>query len=280
MTSTIMSIPHLPSIWQPLFQGWADACLRLAPVGLGTAKEARAMPIAIPTWINRIWQEYRAGNLTRAARDVLLTLHTYRGHGGVAWPSQVTLGERANCDERTVRRALVAAQGLDLVRWTERRVRAGWRWLRTSNLYRFVVPEGPVQPTRRALRQVAVTTGHCDREGRIRRKKRLSTKCYGRQRRPLTCSLPGAWPGTREDCSRRGAGERHPLDAIVFATQDGRRSETLPHGGHTDGRGWRYSLRTRWMTTCRHRARSPARATGCTSGARRANTPRTPISPR
>jgi hypothetical protein len=129
------------------------------------------MPIAIPTWINRIWQEYRAGNLTRAARDVLLTLHTYRGHGGVAWPSQVTLGERANCDERTVRRALVAAQGLDLVRWTERRVRAGWRWLRTSNLYRFVVPEGPVQPTRRALRQVAVTTGHCDRGGENQKKK-------------------------------------------------------------------------------------------------------------
>jgi Helix-turn-helix domain len=83
------------------------------------------MPIATPTWINRIWQEYRAGNLTRAARDVLLTLHTFRGHGGVAWPSQVTLGERANCDERTVRRALVAARDLGLVHWTERRVRAG-----------------------------------------------------------------------------------------------------------------------------------------------------------
>jgi hypothetical protein len=146
MTSTIMSIPHLPSIWQPLFQGWADACLRLAPVGLGTAKEARAMPIAIPTWINRIWQEYRTGNLTRAARDVLLTLHSYRGRGGVAWPSQVMLGERANCDERTVRRALAAARDLGLVHWTERRIRAGWRWLRTSNLYRFVMPEGPVAP--------------------------------------------------------------------------------------------------------------------------------------
>jgi Helix-turn-helix domain len=102
------------------------------------------MPIATPTWINRVWQEFRAGNLTRAARDVLLTLHSYRGHGGVAWPSQVTLGERANCDERTVRRALAAARDLGLVHWTERRVRAGWRWLRTSNLYRFVVPVAPV----------------------------------------------------------------------------------------------------------------------------------------
>ena len=37
----------------------------------------------MPTpWTTRIWQEFRAGNLTRAARDVLLTLHTYRGTGG------------------------------------------------------------------------------------------------------------------------------------------------------------------------------------------------------
>jgi hypothetical protein len=112
---------------------------------LAVAKEATALPIAMPTWINRIWQEYRAGNLTRAARDVLLTLHTFRGTGGIAWPSQVTLGERANCEERTVRRALVAARDLGLVQWAERRVRAGWRWLRSSNLYRFTVPDGPVQ---------------------------------------------------------------------------------------------------------------------------------------
>jgi hypothetical protein len=95
----------------------------------------------MPTpWTTRIWLEYRAGNLTRAARDVLLTLHTFRSTGGVAWPSHATLAERARCCVRTVQRALAAAQGLGLVSWAERHVRAGWRWLQTSNLYRFVVP--------------------------------------------------------------------------------------------------------------------------------------------
>jgi DNA-binding transcriptional MocR family regulator len=107
------------------------------------------MPIATPTWINRIWLEYRAGNLTRAARDVLLTLHSFRGHGGAAWPSHATLADRARCCTRTVQRALAQAQGLGLVSWAERHVRAGWRWLRTSNLYRFVVPEGvPISRSR------------------------------------------------------------------------------------------------------------------------------------
>jgi hypothetical protein len=95
---------------------------------------------------------------------VLLTLHSFRGHGGIAWPSQVTLAERANCDERTVRRALVAAADLGLVSWTERRVRAGWRWIRTSNLYRFVVPTTAVRP-------LVSTTEHCDRGGESEKKK-------------------------------------------------------------------------------------------------------------
>jgi hypothetical protein len=133
------------------------------------------MPIATPTWINRIWQEYRAGNLTRAARDVLLTLHTFRGHGGAAWPSHATLADRARCCTRTVQRALAAAQGLGLVSWAERRVRAGWRWLRTSNLYRFVVPEGvPVSrsrlPPARSVLAIS-TTGHCSRGGESQNKK-------------------------------------------------------------------------------------------------------------
>jgi hypothetical protein len=98
----------------------------------------------MPTpWTTRIWQEYRAGTLTRAARDVLLTLHTYRGRGGAAWPSHQTLADRALCCTRTVLRALKAGEGLGLITWAERRVRAGWRWLRSSNLYRFMVPEMP-----------------------------------------------------------------------------------------------------------------------------------------
>jgi hypothetical protein len=102
------------------------------------------MPIAKPAWIARVWLEYRAGNLTRAARDVLLTLRTFRGPGGVAWPSHATLADRARCCTRTVQRALQAAQSLGLVWWAERRVRAGWRWLQSSNLYRFAAPNGPV----------------------------------------------------------------------------------------------------------------------------------------
>ena len=109
-------------------------------------------------WTRRIWQEFHAGNLTRAARDVLLTLHTYSRDGSPAWPSQVTLGDRAQCTARTVRRALERARDLGLVSWTERRVKAGWRWLRTSNLYRLLLPAEPVVASPR-------TTGHWVRRG-------------------------------------------------------------------------------------------------------------------
>jgi Helix-turn-helix domain len=96
-------------------------------------------------WKTRIWQEFHAGNLTRGYRDVLLTLRTYRGHGGLAWPSHATLALRAGCCVKTVQRALSAAQELGLVSWAERRMRAAWRWLRTSNVYRFHQPADPVQ---------------------------------------------------------------------------------------------------------------------------------------
>ncbi len=101
-------------------------------------------------WTNRVWHEFRAGNLTRNYRDVLLTLRTFRGTGGLCVPAHATLADRARCSVRTVQRALVQAQVLDLVSWTERRVRAGWRWLRTSNAYRLAVPDGPVQLGMRA----------------------------------------------------------------------------------------------------------------------------------
>ena len=71
---------------------------------------------------------------------------TFRGTGGLCVPSHATLADRAGCSVRTVQRALVQAQVLDLVSWIERRVRAGWCWLRTSNAYRLAVPDGQVQP--------------------------------------------------------------------------------------------------------------------------------------
>ena len=102
----------------------------------------------MPTpWTTRIWQEYRAGNLSRAHRDVLLTLHIPRHRRPVLAHTR-HLGYRAGCCVRTVQRALQIAQRLGLVDWCERRVRAAWRWLRTSNLYRFMVPAEPATSSR------------------------------------------------------------------------------------------------------------------------------------
>jgi DNA-binding transcriptional MocR family regulator len=102
-------------------------------------------------WATRVWHEFRAGNLTRAFRDVLLKLNAY-ARGGVAFPSQATLAARTACSVRTVARALAVARDLDLISWAERRVRRGWRWLRTSNVYRLVMPQTPVQPQPRPPR--------------------------------------------------------------------------------------------------------------------------------
>ena len=105
-----------------------------------------------PTWTARVWAEFRARNLTRTERDVLLTLRTFRAPGGGCWPSHATLAERTRCSVRTVIRALAAARTLGLVDWTERRVRRGWRWLRTSNLYRLTTPAGRVVSAARLSR--------------------------------------------------------------------------------------------------------------------------------
>ena len=105
------------------------------------------MPADRPEWTTRVWREFRAGNLTRAYRDVLLTLRTFRGSGGVCTPSHATLADRAGCSASTVLRTLQQALRLGLVSWAERRMRAGWRWLRNSNAYTFPpVPDGPVRP--------------------------------------------------------------------------------------------------------------------------------------
>ena len=119
-------------------------------------------------WTARVWREFRAGNLTRGARDVLLTLRTFRGAGGLCVPSHATLALRARCCVRTVQRALAQADALGLLRWVERRVRAAWRWLRTSNRYLFTVPETPVMSGLAARRR---TTGHLARGGELGSKK-------------------------------------------------------------------------------------------------------------
>jgi hypothetical protein len=130
------------------------------------------MPNASP-WTARVWQEFRAGNLTRAYRDVLLTLRTFRGHGGHCWPSHATLADRAECCVRTVQRALTQAQHLGLVDWVERRVRAGWRWLRSSNLYRFLTPAAPVQTGMRLVFRAPALSDISAGEGRVRKQDAL-----------------------------------------------------------------------------------------------------------
>jgi hypothetical protein len=122
----------------------------------------------MPTWINRIWQEFHAGRITRAARDVLLTLATFRGTGGQCWPSHAALADRAGCCPRTVQRALRRARDLGLVDWAERRVRAAWRWLRTSNRYWFTTPADPVQVAeRRPVSRPIALTATAAGEGRV-----------------------------------------------------------------------------------------------------------------
>jgi hypothetical protein len=90
-------------------------------------------------WTECVWRAFRAGNLTRTCRDVLLTLHHYRDGGLV--PSHRTLAGRAKCSVKSVQRALQTARSLGLVDWVGRRVRALWRSLQASNAYRLLMPE-------------------------------------------------------------------------------------------------------------------------------------------
>ena len=116
----------------PLRARWRAVCIEHRLCGLH--RRERATPYR--SCSTSAARPARAGNLTRAYRDVLLTLATFRGAGGLICPAHATLAERGGCSVSTVRRALAQAFRLDLVSWTERRIRAGWRWLRTFNAYR------------------------------------------------------------------------------------------------------------------------------------------------
>lgn len=130
------------------------------------------MPTTKPaeSWTARIWREFHADNLTRGMRDTLLTLATYRGAGGICTPSHATLAARIDGSVRTVQRALDQARNLGLVIWTERRIRRGWRWLRTSNAYRLMMPTEAVQPGQRPVSLRPSTTGHFGRGGESKKK--------------------------------------------------------------------------------------------------------------
>jgi hypothetical protein len=93
--------------------------------------------------------------LTRAWRDALLTLATFRGRGGLICPAHQTVAERTSLSSKTVERALHAARNLGLITWAERRVKRGWRLVRSSNLYRLLIPDAAVEPGLRRPRNAS-----------------------------------------------------------------------------------------------------------------------------
>ena len=91
-------------------------------------------------WKAVVWNAFHQRLLTRADRDVMLTLASYAATG-VAWPSHATLAERVGCHPRTVRRGLAVGRALGLVDWHEGgRWLAGGVWRRRSNRYRLITP--------------------------------------------------------------------------------------------------------------------------------------------
>ncbi len=96
-------------------------------------------------WTPAVWTQFRAGNLTRAFRDVLLTLRTFDGNGGL-YPSHATLASRAACAVRTVQEALRQGRALGLVSWHSGAAR------RTSNRYVLTVPKATAEAGARLSR--------------------------------------------------------------------------------------------------------------------------------
>jgi DNA-binding transcriptional MocR family regulator len=135
-------------------------------------RRARETTSAACPWRARVWAEWRAGNLSRDMRDVLLTLRTFRGTGGLCMPSHATLAARARCSVSTVARALKQAKALGLLAWAERRRRVGWRSLRSSNSYAFPVPADAVQPGMKPVRKAARTACQPERGGESQKSKK------------------------------------------------------------------------------------------------------------
>jgi DNA-binding transcriptional MocR family regulator len=104
-------------------------------------------PLMSDTWLARMGREVTNGNLTDTEGRCLRILMSFRGHGGALFPSHESIAARARRSVSTVQRALSAARDLGLLRWAERRVRSGWRWLRTSNAYELLEPENPMKTT-------------------------------------------------------------------------------------------------------------------------------------
>jgi hypothetical protein len=103
-------------------------------------------------WIPAVWTQFRAGNLTRAFRDVLLTLQTFDRNARI-YPSHATLAARAACAVRTVQEALRQGRALGLVSWCSGASR------RTSNRYALTLPKAAAQAGARLSRVAARIAG-------------------------------------------------------------------------------------------------------------------------
>lgn len=100
----------------------------------------------LQSWRCAVWTAFHGRALTRAWRDVLLTLATFRGRGGAIYPAHAKLAERAGCSPRTVQTALQAARKAGLASWVSGARR------RMSNRYRLLLPAGT--PVPRAARRI------------------------------------------------------------------------------------------------------------------------------
>jgi hypothetical protein len=92
------------------------------------------------SWKDDVWAAFKAEELSRTERDVLLRLALHRNRGGVCWPSQARLAALAQCGLSTVGRAIRTAQTLGLLTVRACYRRCGDAVRRTVNLYRLVSP--------------------------------------------------------------------------------------------------------------------------------------------
>ncbi len=144
-------------------------------------------------WIPAVWTQFRAGNLTRAFRDVLLTLQTFDGNGGL-YPSHATLAVRAACAVRTVQEALRQGKMLGLVSWFSGASR------RTSNRYVLTVPKAEAQTGVRLSRAAARVAGKATALARAlvgKRRQEGEQKNNPRAQGRGWCSWPAPQPPLR-----------------------------------------------------------------------------------
>lgn len=96
----------------------------------------------------RILSLFRNKNISGSCKDVLMCLTGYIGKGGYAFPSVRTLAERTGWSIRTIIRAIQQGQSCGILSKTQRRSFKGGRFVRASNLYRFIVIKGESLPER------------------------------------------------------------------------------------------------------------------------------------